>query len=442
MGTTGPPDMGGGRAMRRVLGLLRLAVLRPAALRPAISRRLQAASQPIHAGFSLRRHYSTDGGIRSRMQTFLTRRRRPLTKDDALAILSWLFVGHGAFVLVGTTTFASVVLLVANSLQIQEWVACRIGRHLTRATGVAVTFGAAEPNWQAGKISFKDMRVVCGPPAPGMPDNYTQYDLTIESFDVNISLARLLEGRGLARTCAVSGVRGTVDRSRVRAAPGWRHTHQPGDWDLEGVSVRDLLVSVVSPDGFRPFSVSVLAAEMPRLRKHLLMHDLLAVHSAVGMFDRCLFSVHTPQIEVQEAGGARRKTHYSKIRHLKIDGLNVDHFSAGTTSGPMSWLQRGTVDIDAFVQLPANYREPCEDTLGATLDNIRENILLGILQKDRLEFTVADPAPPSLSPSPLEQRLGGLRDALHAARLAYLGPALERLRRRIRAGARRLMCGL
>lgn len=58
-------------------------------------------------------------------RNFLTRKRRPFTRDDVWAIASWAFVGHGALILVGTTTFASIVLLVANSLQIQG-MSCRL----------------------------------------------------------------------------------------------------------------------------------------------------------------------------------------------------------------------------------------------------------------------------------------------------------------------------
>lgn len=366
------------------------------------------------------------------MQSIFTRKRRPLSKDDIWAIISWTFVGHGAFILIGTTTFASVVLLVANSLQIQEYVACQIGQYLTKSTGVKVSFGSAEPNWKDGKISFKNMRVFCGPPtSEGQSSNYTRYDLLIDSFDVNISLARLLEGKGLAKTCAVSGIRGTIDRSHLNLMPGWRYSPQPGDFDMEVVSIKDLLINIISPGDFRPYSVSVLSAELPRLRKRYLMYDLLSVHSAVGLYDKCLFSVHTPQIEVQ-AGGTRRRTPYSKIRHLKIDGLNVDHFNAGSTTGPLSWLQRGTVDIDAFVQLPSNYREPSEDGLSATFENVRENILLSILQNsEALQVSLPVSEISNDREVDLTDPLVAFKNRLSDLRMAYLSPTLDRLRKRI-----------
>ncbi len=310
-----------------------------------------------------------------------------------------------------------------------EYVACQIGQFLTRKTGIQVSFGSAEPNWKDGKLSFKNVKVYCGPPNEGQFGNYTQYDLTIDSFDVNISLARMLEGKGLAKNCSVSGVRGTIDRSYLQSIPGWRYKPQPGDFELENVSIKDLLINVVSGQTFRPYTFSVLSAELPRLRKIYLLYDILSTNSAVGMFDKCLFSVHTPQIEIQE-GDNRIRANYSKIRHLKIDGLNVDHFGTGTAaSGPLSWLQRGMVDIDAFVQLPSNHREPSEDGVVGALENIRENILLAVLKNSNiLRVTVPE------SNKTVEEesmKLTKIEEKLRDLRLTYLTPTMERLRRRI-----------
>lgn len=47
------------------------------------------------------------------------KRTRKWGKDEILTVGTWLIVGTGAFVLIGTTTSASVALLLANSLQFQ-----------------------------------------------------------------------------------------------------------------------------------------------------------------------------------------------------------------------------------------------------------------------------------------------------------------------------------
>lgn len=45
--------------------------------------------------------------------------KRKWGKDEILTVGTWLIVGTSAFVLIGTTTSASVALLLANSLQFQ-----------------------------------------------------------------------------------------------------------------------------------------------------------------------------------------------------------------------------------------------------------------------------------------------------------------------------------
>lgn len=74
---------------------------------------------------NLLRHASTINSLRNRTNHIFKRAvsqnsgRRRWGKDEILSLSTWLLVGTGAFVLVGTTTSASLALLLANSLQFQ-----------------------------------------------------------------------------------------------------------------------------------------------------------------------------------------------------------------------------------------------------------------------------------------------------------------------------------
>ena len=288
-----------------------------------------------------KRHYLT---------RWLKRDRRSWTMDDFWALFSWLFIGQGLFVLIGTTTFASLVLLLANSLQFNEFLAKRVGSWLSHSTGgIQVIFGGgAEPNWRDGRITFRQVRIVCGDNlATNLDaDNYTRFDVTVDRLDLSISLKRYLEGRGLAERITLAGVRGLLDRRKVRPVPDWRYQPQPGDFDLEALQIRNLLVTIIGPEPIdRPVPLSILHADVGRLRKSHLLLDLLHAESIIGMFDGSLFSMHIPQ------GQNMHQQEAPQMRHLKIDGLQVEHFALGA-QGPLGWLRRGTVDVDAFVQLP------------------------------------------------------------------------------------------
>lgn len=57
--------------------------------------------------------------LKIRLKLLLMRQIRPWRVDDFIAMFSWAFLANVAFVLLGTTTFFSLVLAAANSLQFQ-----------------------------------------------------------------------------------------------------------------------------------------------------------------------------------------------------------------------------------------------------------------------------------------------------------------------------------
>lgn len=134
-----------------------------------------------------------------------------------------------------------------------EYVARALSDYLTAETGVKIIFESAiVPKWKDSRISFKNVYVVRRPAVardkpqseaqataigydiinhplvhgngeeeeePHLPDlceedtNYTQFDLTIDSIDVTLSLWRWLDGKGLVKDAVVKGVRGILGKS-------------------------------------------------------------------------------------------------------------------------------------------------------------------------------------------------------------------------------------
>ncbi|KAI8352128.1 mitochondrial distribution and morphology proteins-domain-containing protein [Choanephora cucurbitarum] len=368
---------------------------------------------------------------------------RPWTLNDATALFSWLFLGHTVWLLVGTTSFVSLILWLANSLQFQEWIAYRIGKYLTSATGATVVFDSAIlPNWKDGKIRLNNVRIYRMPrsekekferhasivssidttkrieddddPLAGVEfdedeknnevlKKWMWYDLLIDRVDVTLSLMRWMDGKGLVQSADIQGVRGVVDRRHVRWDPDTpydpvaaRHKYTPGDFELEKLTIEDLLVTVYQPNGFRPYPVSIFQAQLDRFRKQWLFYDILCATSITGSFDKCLFSVHSPQLEksvLEQTGhidsnehalrshdiyhyypfkkpdpngvvvggetarfgvltdGGMRKQGYKRKSRLRIDGVNIDHINRGV-EGPPGWITSGTVDISADIYIP------------------------------------------------------------------------------------------
>ncbi|KAL1917640.1 uncharacterized protein VTP21DRAFT_4033 [Calcarisporiella thermophila] len=310
-----------------------------------------------------------------RVKWLLMRRVRPWTTDDIMALFSWIFVGNTLWVLAGTTSFFGVVLLTANTLQFQEFVARRVGNYLTRETGIEVVFESAiVPNWKDGMISVRNVHLLRNNETPlaipSSPDrspdiptttekantSLMKFDLTVEQIDVTLSLLRWLDGKGLVQDISVKGVRGFVDRSHIRIDPTdypdpatLRRKATPEDFELTSVRVEDVYITMHQPGGMRPYPISIFSAELDCLNKQWLFYDILSAKSISGIFDGCLFSLY----ENQDPAAIRKVNEgkFKRCSRFKIDGVSIDHLNRGVI-GPFGWITSAAVDIQADIFYP------------------------------------------------------------------------------------------
>ncbi|KAI2717461.1 hypothetical protein CBS147332_4341 [Penicillium roqueforti] len=341
--------------------------------------------------------------LKVRFKWFSIRSVRPYNMDEITALFSWVLLGHIVWVVVGTTTFFSLLILAINTVFAQETLAGWVGNYLTKSSGVKVVFESAiVPKWKNGVITFKNVfvskrpgqgtgHVSKGSPKSaaaaaaargdtGLEDfqvvsdeeedtNYTQFDLSIETVNVTLSFTKWLNGKGPLHDVEVKGIRGVVDRRHVYwpeedlDPKSYRHEHLPGDFEIDSFKMHDLLVTIYQPDNFRPFSVSIFSCDLPQLRKQWLFYDFLSANMMSGSYDNSLFTIHARQThgltglrqdsEEEEDG---KPSPWKKHNRIRVDGLNVDHLNRGV-QGPFSWIHEGTVDIVADIMLPAENDE-------------------------------------------------------------------------------------
>ncbi|EKD15591.1 hypothetical protein MBM_06219 [Drepanopeziza brunnea f. sp. 'multigermtubi' MB_m1] len=331
--------------------------------------------------------------LKMRFKWFSIRSARPWNVDDWSAFVSWFVLGNIVWVLVGTTTFFSLVILSINTVVAQETLARWVGDYLTHSAGVKVVFESAiVPKWKNGVITFHNVFVsrrpgqgktkvskgssmsaaaaaaaerqseVVGRKEEEEEDtNYTQFDLTIGTVNVTLSFVKWWNGKGLLRDVEVKGVRGVVDRTSVHWGSEYidpktyRHEHNPGDFEIDSFKMEDLLVTIHQPKGFRPFSVSIFSCELPQLRKQWLFYDFLSANNMSGAFDGSLFTIHPKQMHgfanVHHEEGSSEPSPWKKQSRLRIDGLKIDHLNRGV-EGPFGWIHEGNVDIVADVLFP------------------------------------------------------------------------------------------
>ncbi|KAK9477931.1 mitochondrial distribution and morphology protein family 31/32 [Lipomyces japonicus] len=379
--------------------------------------------------------------FRIRFKWVLLRQVRPFNMDDMSAFFSWLIVGNVLWILLGSTTFVSLVLLTANTVFAQESLARIVGYYLTKETGVTVVFESAiVPNWTDGVISFKNVFVSRRPGRPGKgvvkgsqataaaaaaaaaaasassygntniveenedDGNYTQFDLTVENINVTISVRRWINGRGLLKDVEVKGIRGVVDRTFVRWLPGvdprsYKKVHRPGDFEFDHFVLEDALVTVQQPDEFRPFDISIFSCDLPQLRRQWLFYDFLCANHVSGAYDDSLFTIH-PRQTVNDFNGEEKdeisKRTWKKTSRLRIDNVNIDHLNRGI-EGPFSWITSGNVDIIADLMIPNDEDE-------AILKRFMQDIVM------RWEWNIATRKDRNRSANP-----GGIEDSDQAS---------------------------
>ncbi|KAL3961615.1 hypothetical protein ACCO45_003138 [Purpureocillium lilacinum] len=306
-----------------------------------------------------------------------------------------------------------------------------VGDYLTQSAGVTVVFESAiVPKWKNGVIAFRNVFVSRRPGqvessvSKGSSDaaavaaagrqaqlagsedteddgNYTQFDVTIANVNVTLSFINWWSGKGLLK-----------DVEQIDPL-SYRHTHEPGDFEIESFKLEDLLLTIHQPDGFRPFSVSIYSCELPQLRKQWLFYDFLSASHMSGSFDGSLFTIHPRQVHgvVSSNGqgamlGVGEPSAWKKFSRLRIDGLKIDHLNRGV-EGPFGWIYEGNVDIVADVMFPADTDEGITKVMSDFYDQLEEAV---ISNRARFLQKAADTAPDILRSGHLSEASGQALD--------------------------------
>ncbi|KAH7034853.1 mitochondrial distribution and morphology protein family 31/32 [Microdochium trichocladiopsis] len=380
--------------------------------------------------------------LKVRFKWFSIRSMRPWNIDEWGAFISWFLFGHIVWILVGTTTFVSLVILSINTVVAQETLAKWVGDYLTESAGLTVIFESAiVPRWKDGVISFRNVFVSRRPgqttssvskgsssdaaavaaagrdsekgeqPVEVDDGNYTQFDITLDTVNVTLSFAKWWNGKGPLKDVEIKGVRGVVDRTSVQWSSepvdpySYRHEHHPGDFEIDIFKMEDLLVTIHQPKGFRPFSVSIYSCELPQLRKQFLFYDFLSANHMSGSYDGSLFTIHPRQVHGVLAGQQRQGSDpleepgaWKKFSRLRIDGLKIDHLNRGV-EGPFGWIYEGNVDIVADIRFPAEDDDSLGKVVAEFYDRLEEavtsnryiHILEGAARRDYHTQILRDP---------------------------------------------------
>ena len=301
----------------------------------------------------------------------------------------------------------SLAILAINTVFAQETLAGWVGKYLTYSSGLKVVFeSAVVPKWSGGVITFRNVFVSRRPDTKssvtkGSPEaaalaasgdqlsdedqNYTQFDINIGEVNVTLSFNKWWNSKGLLQNVEVKHVRGEVDRTHVfwtgeeLDPKSYRHQHNPGDFEIESFKIEDLLITVHQPKNFRPFTVSIYNADLPRLRKQWLFYDFLCANSMTGEFDRSLFTIHQRQTHsftgasLNDPEDSAANEPWKRQSRIRVDALNIDHLNRGY-EGPFSWIHEGNVDIIADIMIPNDTDESLSKVMSDFYDRMEATL--------------------------------------------------------------------
>lgn len=121
---------------------------------------------------------------------------------------------------------------------------------------------------------------------------------------------------------------------------------------MEDFLLKDASVFVKYPEGYRSYPLTIMSAHCTLLRKQWLLYDLLRAEHVIGTFDHCLFNLRTPSLPQCDSDGVSSVKKIDSMRHFRVDGVKIEHLNAHA-KGPLSWITRGTVDINGILLLPS-----------------------------------------------------------------------------------------
>ncbi|EPZ35016.1 hypothetical protein ROZALSC1DRAFT_27525 [Rozella allomycis CSF55] len=301
-----------------------------------------------------------------------------------------IFVGTVAY-FTDINTFASVLVSAGNFLDYDLALRNLIADSLSKRCGCEVSIESSiVPRWGERKIQLSNIHIKKNPlkKEDGMSDNeynklnnFTKYNVFIETFEFSLSLSRLLTGESFIKSCTISGMRGEIGLDWEGWIPERLKPNQI-DLDIKNVVLKDCKFTLLY-DNFRPYNVYIISSNLPRLRPQWLMYDILNAESIVGMYENSLFSMYAPQFGLIN-NQTKESIEYKNIRHLKIDGIPIDHFTWNALP-PFGWVREGSVDVSCVIQLPLSEREILSEE---SVNNIKQTIYSWhqkILNKDSVE---------------------------------------------------------
>ncbi len=294
------------------------------------------------------------------------------TADKISAFFSWIIFGNVVWVLLGTTTFLSIIIYALNTVVAQDLSARWIGNIISKGMALNISYSdAGVETWKDGMISFKKIALSNEDEQKNKDWDGTKLELTIDTVKVKLSLNRWINGQGLVEMAEIKGVRGFVDYSgynKDKSNDQEQDFHSVSNFDIENFKIEDVNIDVFHPKVLtktnsesEPESIKlcIFSSEIRGLRKSWIILDLLNAENISGSIDGSLFTLHKRRHKLAYLYDISEESNpWKTITQIRLDGIDISNWHNWLSSGddpnsnPLSWIVEGKAGITADIMLP------------------------------------------------------------------------------------------
>lgn len=300
--------------------------------------------------------------IKENIKWFLIRNKnRPFSKDELGTLFSWLFISQIVWLVLKTTTVVSLLLLTFNTVFAKELVAQTIGKLINYfSEDISINFqDALIPEWKSGFIKFKDVRLNTN---KNQENDILEFHLVFHEIEINLSLRKWLQGKGLINDIKVFGIRGETVINYKENKKIENSQELLLDWfsnpnyKLMNVNISDCKFNVIEnfADKSEPTNVKIriFNLDISGLRFNQLLTDFLKANVITGSINNSLFTFHKRQHKLSYMGDMKNDlSSWDRITRLRLNSINVNTLGLNKTRS-FNWIEDGDVDLVADIMLP------------------------------------------------------------------------------------------
>ncbi|SCV04497.1 LAME_0H18910g1_1 [Lachancea meyersii CBS 8951] len=292
----------------------------------------------------------------------LIRENRPFSTDEISTLFSWLVISQIVWIVLGTTTFVSLVLFTFNTVFAKEMVGQMVGRLLNNyIDGVDVRFqDALVPEWKRGCLSFKqvELRTTDDDVESHVSTDSTKpiaklsFDLTFNQIDITLSFTKWFRGQGLINDLSLYGMKGDVSVDDTREPEKLISWFSNPKYHLGRLKIRDSRINVQDQTLDQNYRLSIYNMDLPQVRFEWALVDFFNANVVTGAVNHALFTIHKRQHKLAYLQDFEHDmSPWKRITRLRLDEISVKDLGLDKSKA-FNWIEDGQVEIIADFMLP------------------------------------------------------------------------------------------